>query len=345
MLILLGSGSSIPGLIAYTFSAFVLATIGQEFLRGTTARRALTGESVPAAFGRLIGRNRRRYGGYVVHASIVLLAIGVAGSSAYDRVVEGRLARGQSLAVGGYTLTYRDLTEREASNATEIRAVLDVRRGGDSLGTIEAGKNAYSVEQQVSNEVGIRSDSLTRRGPVRDRRAGERRRLRLLPHLRQAARQPHLARGARLRARLADHAVAGCARGAQARDAVRVRARARGAHRDDVSVWLLLAAALVVAGVVVVALPFLREPAPESDASHELDAAERERLDAEEERDRALAALKELEADHRAGRISDEDYRAVVGVCGATRQRRFVRSTGFAPERPEGTRKDIAKTA
>lgn len=80
------------------------------------------------------------------------------------------------------------------------------------------------------------------------------------------------------------------------------------------SVWLLLAAALVVAGVVVVALPFLREPAPESDVLHELDAAERERLDAEEERDRALAALKELEADHRAGRISDEDYRAVIGV-------------------------------
>ena len=161
VLILLGSGSSIPGLVAYTFSAFVLATIGMEFARGTAARRALTGEGIPTAFGRLVGRNRRRYGGYVVHASIVLLAIGVAGSSAYDSVVEGRLARGDSLAVGGYTLTYRDLTEREGANATEVRAVLDVRRGGDSLGTVQAGKNAYSVEQQVSNEVGIRSDLLT----------------------------------------------------------------------------------------------------------------------------------------------------------------------------------------
>ena len=121
----------------------------------------MTGESVPAAFSRLVGRNRRRYGGYVVHASVVLLAIGVAGSSAYDSVVEGKLARGDSLSVGGYTLTYRDLTEKDAANATEIRAVLDVRRGGDSLGTIQAGKNAYSVEQQVSNEVGIRSDKLT----------------------------------------------------------------------------------------------------------------------------------------------------------------------------------------
>ena len=77
--------------------------------------------------------------------------------------------------------------------------------------------------------------------------------------------------------------------------------------------WLLLAAALAVAVVVVVALPFLRDPEPASDALDELDEGERERLQAEEARDRALAALKELEADHRAGRLSDEDYRAVVG--------------------------------
>ena len=77
--------------------------------------------------------------------------------------------------------------------------------------------------------------------------------------------------------------------------------------------WYLLAAALAVATVIVVALPFLREPAPTSDSLHELGALERELLEAEEERDRALAALKELEADHRAGRLTDEDYRSVVG--------------------------------
>ncbi len=76
----------------------------------------------------------------------------------------------------------------------------------------------------------------------------------------------------------------------------------------------MLATALAVAVVVAVALPFLREPAPASDALHELDPLERRLLEAEEERDRALAALQELEADHRAGRISDADYRAVVGV-------------------------------
>jgi cytochrome c-type biogenesis protein CcmF len=121
----------------------------------------LSGDSYPRAFGQLVARNRRRYGGYIVHAAIVLLAIGVAGSNAYDSVIDNqRLAVGDSMAVAGYTLTLRSTGEREAANATEIRAVLDVRRGDKHLGTIRAGKNAYAVEQQVSNEVGIRSDLL-----------------------------------------------------------------------------------------------------------------------------------------------------------------------------------------
>jgi len=156
-----GAGSSIPGLIAYTFSAFVLASIGLEFVRGTRARRALAGGSWPAAFSALIGRNRRRYGGYVVHAAIVLLAIGIAGASAYDTVAEGRLARGQTLTVGDYRLTYADLVERQGANATLVRARLDIERSGKELGVVEAGKNAYTVERQVSNEVGIRTDLLT----------------------------------------------------------------------------------------------------------------------------------------------------------------------------------------
>ena len=76
---------------------------------------------------------------------------------------------------------------------------------------------------------------------------------------------------------------------------------------------LVLAALLVVAAVVAVALPFLREPEPATDVVGELDEFEARRLALAEERDRALAALQELEADHRAGRISDEDYRSLVG--------------------------------
>ena len=79
-------------------------------------------------------------------------------------------------------------------------------------------------------------------------------------------------------------------------------------------IWaLVLAAALAVACVVAVALPFLREPEPESDALDELGEDERRRLHLLEDRDRALAALKELEFDHRTGTISDEDYRELLG--------------------------------
>ena len=161
ILLALGAGSSIPGLIAYSFSAFVLGTIALEFVRGTRARRALAGGSWPRAFSDLVARNRRRYGGYIVHAAIVLLAIGIAGSSAYDTVSEAKLAQGQTLAAGDYRLTYRSLEERAGANATEIRTVLDVSRDGKDLGTVEAGKNGYTAERQVSTEVGIRSDLVT----------------------------------------------------------------------------------------------------------------------------------------------------------------------------------------
>jgi len=161
VLLALGAGSSVPGLIAYTFAAFVITTIALEFARGTRARKALGATSWPGAFSSLISRNRRRYGGYVVHAAIVLLAIGIAGSSAFDTVAEAKLTRGQSMEIGDYRLEYRTLDERIAANATEIRAELAVSRGGRDLGTLEAGKNAYTIEEQVSNEVGIRSDPLT----------------------------------------------------------------------------------------------------------------------------------------------------------------------------------------
>jgi hypothetical protein len=76
---------------------------------------------------------------------------------------------------------------------------------------------------------------------------------------------------------------------------------------------LLLAALLAVACVVAVALPFLVDPEPESDTLDDLKAPEKRRFELLEARDRALAALKELEFEHRTGTISDDDYRTLVG--------------------------------
>jgi hypothetical protein len=79
------------------------------------------------------------------------------------------------------------------------------------------------------------------------------------------------------------------------------------------TVALCLAALLAVFAVFFVARPFLREPSPASDRLDEPGELERRRLELVEERDRALAALKELEFDHRTGKVGDEDYRAQVG--------------------------------
>jgi len=144
-----GYGSSTPGLLAYTFSAFVAASIVLEFVRGTRATGSLM---------RLVARNRRRYGGYLVHASVLLLAIGIAGSSAYQTVRERGLKPGQSLEAAGYTFTYLNLRRSQEANAQAIRATVDVSRGGSHVATLHPGKNSYPVEQQVSNEVSIYHD-------------------------------------------------------------------------------------------------------------------------------------------------------------------------------------------
>ncbi len=270
---------------------------------------AISGGSWPGAFSALIGRNRRRYGGYIVHAAIVLLAIGIAGSSAYDTVNERRLVPGDTLAVGDYRLTYRGLQEREAANATEIRAVLGVERDGKALGTVEAGKNAYTAERQVSNEVGIRSDLLT----------GE--------DLFVIAEQVNADGSVYVRAFVKPLVnliwLAGLVfvLGAMitlwpdAREQRRLALALRGRRGTgaNVSAALVLGALLAAACVVLVALPYLREPQAERDVLDEPSELDRRRLELAETRDRALAALKELELDHRTGKVSDEDYRALVG--------------------------------
>jgi cytochrome c-type biogenesis protein CcmF len=155
VLLLFSAGSSLPGLVTYTFSAFVLASIVIEFAKGTQARRALTGGSWWGAFSGLVARNRRRYGGYIVHAAIVLLAVGVAGSSLYQTTREAKLSPGQSIKAAGYTLTYRELTSEARSNHTAVRAHVDVYRGGELVTRLQPGKNRYAAEDQVSSEMAI----------------------------------------------------------------------------------------------------------------------------------------------------------------------------------------------
>jgi cytochrome c-type biogenesis protein CcmF len=149
VLLALGFGSSVPGLLAYTFSAFVAASIVLEFVRGRRAAGSIF---------RLVGRNRRRYGGYVVHAAVVLLAIGIAGSSAYQTIREQSLKPGQSMRAAGYTLTYESLGTRQLQNAQQTSATISVTRGGSHVATLHPGKSWFPVEQSSSNDVSIYHD-------------------------------------------------------------------------------------------------------------------------------------------------------------------------------------------
>ena len=147
-----GLGTSTPGLLAYTFSAFVGASIVLEFWRGTRASGSIV---------RLVSRNRRRYGGYVVHAAVLLLAVGIAGSSAYQTIREHGLTPGQSMTVAGYTLTYQSIGATKGANSVDTRAVVDVSRGRSHLARLYPGKNFYPVAPggpQTSNEVAIYHD-------------------------------------------------------------------------------------------------------------------------------------------------------------------------------------------
>jgi hypothetical protein len=95
-----------------------------------------------------------------------------------------------------------------------------------------------------------------------------------------------------------------------------------------VTASLVLAGFVAVAAVVLVAAPFLREPAPVHDGLREPREADKRALAFAEERDRALSALKELEFDHRTGKLSDADYRELVG---AYRRRAATALQGLEP--------------
>jgi cytochrome c-type biogenesis protein CcmF len=124
--------------------------VAQEFWRGAAARRVMTGEAWPQAFSRLFGRNRRRYGGYLVHAGIAVLFLGVAASSAFVDQRDVRLSPGDRIQVGDYDVTYVRATARLGGDdggtgaPISLGAVLKVRRG-DQAFTLHPSRNYYST--------------------------------------------------------------------------------------------------------------------------------------------------------------------------------------------------------
>jgi cytochrome c-type biogenesis protein CcmF len=137
-------------LVMFTLVSFVLTVVGQEFWRGVGARRVMANEPAPAALGRLIARNRRRWGGYIVHAGIAVLFLGVAASSAFHSQRDIRMTAGQTTTVGGYTVKYVRPTaavgqDRAGTGAPiSLGAVLDVSKDGKHT-IVSPQRNFYPV--------------------------------------------------------------------------------------------------------------------------------------------------------------------------------------------------------
>jgi cytochrome c-type biogenesis protein CcmF len=156
-------------LALFAFAAFALTGLAQEFWRGAAARRSLAGGSMPAALLAVTSRNRRRYGGYVVHVGVAVLLIGIAASSSFQTNRDLRLAPGESALVDGRTYTYKRPTVRTEPEALTFGAVIAVAQGGERIATLrpsrryfrpsggEGGTIGSYFEGEATSEVGLKA--------------------------------------------------------------------------------------------------------------------------------------------------------------------------------------------
>jgi cytochrome c-type biogenesis protein CcmF len=164
LVVLLGAGvREKPFAIAmFCCGAFVFGSIGQEFFRGARARRAMAMEAVPVALLALVRRNRRRYGGYIVHIGMAVLFIGVAASSSFQHASELGLSPGQSTRVGAYTIRYvrptATITPKydaaHTGSTLSLGAVLDVRKQGRHVATLQPSEGYYASQETSQGTVG-----------------------------------------------------------------------------------------------------------------------------------------------------------------------------------------------
>lgn len=142
--------------VCLTLCAFVLATIVQEFAAGAAVRMRHRGEPPPAALARLVGRNPRRYGGYIVHLGVVIMFVGFVGN-AFNREATLRLETGETGRVGAYTLRLVDFLEGRNANYAYGRTLLEVTRDDKPLCTLAPEKRIFNSGGQTTTTVGLHS--------------------------------------------------------------------------------------------------------------------------------------------------------------------------------------------
>ena len=147
-----------PALLGFWLTAFVASVTLYEFWRGAMARHRKSGENFPLALWNLAGRNRRRYGGYVIHLGVVLMALGIIGIEMFQTETQGSITQGQSLELGAYSMTFKDLAEFQTPDGRLVtRAVVDVSKNGKFVGELHPRRDYYFESQQPMTIPGVRS--------------------------------------------------------------------------------------------------------------------------------------------------------------------------------------------
>ena len=144
-------------LFAFGLVAFVMASIAVEYVRGVWARQRATGEAPWVALYSLFAKNRRRYGGYLVHLAVVLMALGITGEGLYKIERQVTVRQGEAIGVGPYQVRFEALSSEMAVAKERHVATVGVYLGGERVATLRPEYNFhYNVEQFIS-EVSIRS--------------------------------------------------------------------------------------------------------------------------------------------------------------------------------------------
>ncbi|HYT64480.1 MAG TPA: heme lyase CcmF/NrfE family subunit, partial [Gemmatimonadales bacterium] len=166
LILLVGGMRDVGALMAVSLGGFVFATVIQEFARGARARHRQYGEPTALAVVQLLARNRRRYGGYVVHVAIVLLFVAFAGM-AFKTETQATLRPGESVTLKSpyghvYTFTHVSVSQYNALNREITAALVDVRRDGKQIGRLRTEKRQHvdalgRPTFEPSTEVGIKS--------------------------------------------------------------------------------------------------------------------------------------------------------------------------------------------
>jgi len=146
------------GLIGFWLVALVISVTLFEFWRAARARGRSQNENLFAALGRLASRNRRRYGGYIIHISMMLMAIGILGMELFQTQTQGTVAIGQSLDLAGYQVKYDSITQFMYTSDHQVtRAVVSVYKDGKYLGDLHPRIDYYADAQQTMTIPGQRS--------------------------------------------------------------------------------------------------------------------------------------------------------------------------------------------